>query len=195
MKQKFVTGIYIVLILLVGIASVFILHHAVQPMNVTPQSPLDSYVNGATLHEYNESGQLKSKIIADKIEHFESHSHSTTLFIKPLMVIYSNDRTPWYIHADQATMDKASETVLMQGNVVIHELATSQHSETKITTSSLTLYPKESLAETGDAVIMSRHGTVIHGKGFVANLKTNTYQLQSESDAIYKPTPKNTDGH
>lgn len=76
-----------------------------------------------------------------------------------------------------------------------HELPTLKDAGATITTSELTLFPKQSRAFTKKPVTLLRPGTTIHGTGFNANLKTGVYQLLSEASAVYQPeeSKKNKD--
>lgn len=179
--------IYLLLFLFIAIASLLILRHTTQ----TPQHPLhstlDSYVQEASMIEYNQKGRLQSNISAEKIEHFESKTHEFTLFIKPHMIRYDNNQTPWHIHADKATRDQTGAMITLEGNVVIYKLATAAHPATTIKTSQLIYYPNTARAVTKKAVTMIRPEMTIHGTGLIANFKTGQYQLESESEAIYIP--------
>lgn len=179
------TLLYILLSVCICTASFFILRHTAQPIKAAQKTIIGSYLLGATYTEYNAQGLIKTKMRAEKITRFYPEGNS--IFQKPLIITYAADRTPWHIRADSGESDRTGEKIILQGHVMIHELPSSAHSAITITTTALTLFPKESRAETDEAVTLSRPGTTINGKGFIANLKTGQYELKSESKAIYKP--------
>lgn len=184
--------IYFLLFAFICSASIFILRHANQVESNTDgeKTHIDSFIIQGTSIEYNQQGQLKTKITSKKIMHFLPKKNS--VFEKPHIVFYSDNRTPWHIQANQALVNDTGEKIILQGNVIIHELPTAAAPETTIIkTSELTLFPKESRATTNQAITLSRPGTVIHGVGFDANLKTGQYELRSQSKAIYQFQSKN----
>lgn len=177
--------LYIFLALLICIASFFILHHTQKPARSPQKKIIDNFVIHASFTEYNKKGLLKTKMSAEKVTHFLPDN--TTFFIKPVILTYMDNRDPWHITADQGTSDKTGSTIVLQGHVVVHKLATAKQASLTIKTSELTVYPKESRAITAKPVILSRPGTVIHATGFAANLKTGQYKLLSQSKVIYQP--------
>lgn len=193
MKHK-LTIIYLILFILIGVVSVFILHHAATTTKTVSQKTIiNTFVHEATFTEYNKKGLVKTKIRAQKMTHYQPQG--TTVFEKPFIITYSDNRTPWHIRADQAISDRTGQKIILIGNVTAHELPTAQQTGTMIKTTEITLFPKESRAETDKPVVLTRPGTIIDGTGFTANLKTGQYQLHSESRAVYQPTKKNKSPH
>jgi lipopolysaccharide export system protein LptC len=177
---------YLILFLCIAAASVLILQHTnTKTPQSTQKNTIDSFIANGTFTEYNALGLVKTKMNAASITHFKESG--ITQFDKPVIVTYSDNRTPWHIHADHAVSDKTGTKITFQGHVTVHELTTKENAGTTITTTELTVFPKESRAVSDKAVTLSRPGTIIHGRGFTANLKTGQYQLRSESEAIYQP--------
>lgn len=188
MKYKS-TFVYFILFILIGIASIFILHHGKQTeKRLLQKTTLNTFVHDATFTEYDKQGLVKTKITAEKITHYQPQG--TSVFEKPFIITYSDDRRPWHIRADQATSDRTGQTIVLSGHVIAREVPTAQHAGTTITTTQITIYPKTSRVDTDKPVVLTQPGTVIHGTGFTANLKTGQYQLHSESEAIYQPEQK-----
>src|SRR3990167_10058090 len=185
--MKYKLTFYIILFLCISVASVLILRHTKTQAPLTSQkNTVDSFILQGAFTEYNEQGLIKTKMNAITITHFQKSG--ATQFEKPYIVTYTENRTPWHIRADQGVSDKTGSKIILTGHVNVHELQTAQHAETTITTTELTIFPKESRAVTDKMITLSRPGTVIHGTGFIANLKTGQYQLRSESEAVYQPT-------
>lgn len=184
------TLLYIFLSICICTASVFILQHANQPVKIAEKTTIDSYVIGAIYTEYNSKGQIKTKMTAEKITHYQPQG--TSVIEKPFIITYAADRTPWHIHADKAESDATGKKIILQGHVTIHEFPTKAHSETTIKTTELTLFPKKSLAETNKPVTLSQPFMSMDGNGFIANLKTGRYELKSESKVIYQPDQQPT---
>lgn len=184
--MKYKLSFYIILFLGIAIASILILQHTnTKTPPSTQKNTIDNFIVNGSFTEYNEQGLIKTKMNALNITHFKESGVAE--FDKPFIVTYTDDRTPWHIHADHAVSNKAGTKIILQGHVTVHQLPTKQHEETTITTTELTVFPKESRAVTDKAITLARPGTLIHGIGFIANLKTGQYQLRSESEAIYQP--------
>lgn len=165
-------------------ASALILHHNNKQKIQNSKDIIDGFASHTTLTEYDEQGNIKTVLTAESATHLEPSG--TTYFKKPFIITYTKDRTPWHIHADIGTSDKNGHKIIFQHHILIHELPTARHPETRITTDELTIAPKESRAFTDQPVTLSRPGIVIHGVGLTADFKTGEYQLRSQSTAIYK---------
>jgi lipopolysaccharide export system protein LptC len=181
--------LYLILFACIGIASVLILHHDhQQKIRRTGNIAIDSFANQATLTEYDDQGKIERMITAQNAIH--SEPDGITHFVKPFILIYTKDRTPWHIRADKGTSDKKTDQIVLKENVVIHQLRTTHHTDSRMTTDELTIFTKTSRAVTDKAVTLTRPDITIHGVGLDANLKTGEYQLRSQSEAIYQPTKK-----
>ena len=188
MKHKSIV-IYLILFLLIGIASIFILHRDKRAAtSVIPKNTINTFVHDATFTEYNKQGRIKTKIFSKRVIHYQLQN--TVLFEKPLIITYTENRTPWHIRADQATSNNTGDKIKLTGHVVAHELSTRHQSSTIVKTTELTVFPKSSQVETDQPITLTRPGTTIHGVGFTANLKTGQYQLHSQSEVIYQPAQK-----
>ncbi|MCX7120395.1 MAG: LPS export ABC transporter periplasmic protein LptC [Gammaproteobacteria bacterium] len=178
-------GIYIILALLICIGSIFILHRTSKPAHPAQKKIIDSFVLNASYTEFNQDGQVKTKMSAAKVIHFIPDN--TTHFTKPVMLTYMDNRDPWHITADKGNANKTGSEIILKGHVIVKKLPTEKQESLTITTSELAIFPKESRAVTKQAVTLTRPGTVIHATGFTANLKTGQYQLLSKSTVIYQP--------
>ena len=180
------TRLYIALFFLLCIASIFILYHPKKQPAATQPQTIDSFIYQAQLTEYNKQGKMKSDITAANVIHYKESD--ITFLVAPRILVYSDQNIPWKIHADQAKMMQSNTIIVLSGHVIIHQLQTLNHPETIIKTTTLTVYPKESRAETTAPVTINRRGMAIVGKGLTANLKTGQYQLTSETKAILQPS-------
>lgn len=176
--------IYVVLFALLGLSSMYILHHDRTHKHPIFTTTINSFIIHAKFTEYNTLGQVKTIITADRVTHFQQSGIS--IFEKPYIISYTEkNRTPWHIHANRAISNKSGDKIILRGHVIVHQLPTSLHAEATIKTTELTIFPKASRAVTNKAVTIIRPGTIINGTGFTANLKTGRYELRSESNAIY----------
>ncbi len=188
MKHKSII-VYLILFLLIGIASIFILHHEKKiTINTLSQNTIDTFIHKATFTEYDKQGLVKTKVYSNKVVHYQVKN--SIVFEKPFITSYAENRTPWHIRADQATSDNTGDKIILNGHVVAHELSARGQAGTVVKTSALTVFPKLSQLETDQPVTLTRPGIMIYGVGFTANLKTGQYQLHSQSKVIYQPSKK-----
>lgn len=178
------------LILLIGAGlSIFLMvirEH--KTSKVVAPGGINAFMIKPTYQDFDQQGQLHSKMQANQMKHYVRHDMS--LFTNPDILIYTDDRIPWYITSDHGKSQNGTTKVLLYGNVVLHQPQRPDHPETTINTTELTVYPKRSFAETDKPVQIKRPGTVIHGKGIKANLKTGVIRLLTQSRGVYEPTPE-----
>lgn len=187
MKHK-ASIFYFGLFLLVATISAIILYHADRELSKPQESAISTFVKNGDFTEYDKQGKIKTKITAEKI--IEYRQDGKIVFQHPYLIVYTTQRTPWHIRADQAVSDKAGEKVELAGNVVLHELKSKSTPASLIQTTKLTLFPKKRIATTDEPIVLSRPGVLIHGIGLTANLKTGQYELKSHPEIVYQPNKK-----
>jgi lipopolysaccharide export system protein LptC len=149
---------------------------------------MNSFMMQPEYQQFNNKGQLHSRLEADQMKHLRPHNIS--LFTKPRILIYTDDRIPWHITSHYGKSLNGNKTIYLYDHVILHQPPQPHHPETTITTSFLTIYPKRALATTDRKVTITRPGSIIHGKGIEANLKTGSIKLLAQSRGIYAPTKK-----
>lgn len=184
MNQK---TLWFSLILLIGAGlSIFLM---VSRENQTKENKTPNGVNAFMIQpayiDFNQKGLLHSQLDAKQMEHFVRLDMSK--FIDPKILIYTEDRVPWHITSKYGRSQQGSKKVFLYNHVVLHQPQEPNHPETTIYTSELTVYPDRSFAETNKKVKITRPGTVIHGKGIRANLKTGIVKLLTKSRGVYEP--------
>src|SRR3989338_8740160 len=164
MKHK-VNLIYILLLVLVCLASVLILYHTNNSAenNNTTKTTINSFIIHGVLTEFNSKGFIKTQITAEKAIHFQPQD--TTELLKPTIITYTTNRIPIHIHADHGFSNKTNDKIILKGHVIVHQLSSKSSPDTVLKTTELTLYPKRSVASTEKAVTLYRPGTVIHSTG------------------------------
>lgn len=176
---------YLAIFAAIAIISAIILHHAQSKTPPEPKNTIDTFVNRASYVSYNKLGQLNTSLTAAKAIHIKNEK--TTYFSQPNMLTYTEDRVPWHIKANHAKSDDDMHQVFLSGHVIIHQLDQHNSPETTIKTTELTVFPQQSIAKSQAYAFIYREGSVMHGKGLFANLKTGKYELLSQSEGIYIP--------
>jgi len=160
----------------------------------TTPSPLavNAFLRQPHFQQFNPQGNLHFSIRA--IEAKYHTRHNTAEFQSPSILIFTQNQVSWRISADHGvsenigTTDKKAdkEKIYLFGHVILHRPSQPQSAETTISTSALTIYPQRSFAETNQNVTITQPGTIIHGQGVTANLKTNTIKLLKHSRGTYE---------
>ena len=149
---------------------------------------INAFMTNATYTQFNKLGQLHTRMQTPNMEHYTEND--TSFFIKPRILIYTSNRIPWHIKSDYAKSKHGMKKVYLWGNVVLHQPQLENYPETTILTSTLTVYPKRSFAETDQEVTIHRPSSVIKGKGVTANFKTGIIKLLEQSRGVYEPSTK-----
>jgi len=149
---------------------------------------MNAFMTNATYTQFDKLGQIHTRIKTPNMQHYTEKD--TSFFIKPAILIYTNDRIPWHITSDYGKSQNGTTTVYLWSNVVLHQPQLENHPETTILTSAMTLYPKRSFAKTDRKVTIHRPDSVIKGIGVTANFKTGIIKLLTHSRGIYEPEKK-----
>jgi lipopolysaccharide export system protein LptC len=177
---------YLIAFTLVAIASIIILKHNEKSSLISTHNGMNSYVTNIVITDFSKDGQISSTLQAATVQHEEMSGK--TFLTKPFFTgISQKNDSHWHIHATTGVINESGTEVTLTGKVIVHELPSPHNVETTITTTLLTIYPKQSRAKTDQAVVLKRPGTTITGVGFTANLKTGEYQLRSGTEAIVAP--------
>jgi len=183
----------LILIAIIVISSLFMLHlHKNEPAH-KKEASIDAFVINGTYNQFNEQGLLHSHLFSPKMLHLQKHN--SAIFSQPRMLLYSDERVPWYIRAKHAKTYDGEDKVFLWDDVNLHQPAYLEHPETTIKSQTSTVYPKKSLATGKQFVTITRPGTTIKGKGYKANLKIGQYTLLSQSHGVYKATTPEVEQH
>jgi lipopolysaccharide export system protein LptC len=195
MKIKTLAVATVTAVLILGISISLIIHYGFnfndnKQVVQTSAHATDAFMLKANYYEYDTQGQLSSHMFSPKVTH--QQYMNTTQYENPEVTIYSNKSITWIITADHGKSIHGVKKVLVWGHVkfVQPELTGREPTTTIITTSSATLYPQKSFAETKQRVTITRPNAKITGKGLTADFKTGIFKLLSESRGSYAP-PKN----
>jgi lipopolysaccharide export system protein LptC len=157
-----------------------------------PKSPnpaiLDGYMINATYTQYDEQGQVHTLMHAAKMTHYDKDN--TSYFTQPEVLIYSRQRIPWTIEAEQGKAIHNSDQVILWGSVRIHQSPQPHYPETTISTASMTVYPHRAYAETDQPVLIIRPNTRVEAVGIQADFRQGIFKLLSAVRGQYAPPPK-----
>jgi lipopolysaccharide export system protein LptC len=148
----------------------------------------DAYMVNATYKMFNEKGELHARIFSPHMTHYP-HNNSA-YFLKPRILMYTTKQQPWYVNAEHGRSRDGNAWVYLWGHVVVHQPETPKTINTRITTSTLTVYPNKEIATTNKPVTITRPGSITQAIGLNANFKTGIFKLLSNSEGDYAPDSK-----
>jgi lipopolysaccharide export system protein LptC len=134
----------------------------------------------------DEQGLLASQIYTSKMTHYPHDDVSK--FTDPRIIIFTQDRQPWNVTAEQGVSQHGITQVTLQNNVNVHQNAGPNNQELTLTTSSLTIFPETQTAYTNQPVTIIQPGTVINSVGLHADLKKGVVELLSKASGVYETT-------
>lgn len=156
----------------------------------TSQFTIDAYLKNTEYKQFNRDGQLVVDLHSpyatlNKTEHQLQAS-------TPKLIAYSKDNTKWFIEGDQLITDTVTHTTLLRGHVSLHRPQTAKSGSLTLTTDHMTLYPEDKAETDAPVTLVEGNGSTTHSIGCILNLKTNTIQLLSNTEALLVPNRKGT---
>ena len=132
---------------------------------------------------FNDGGELQYRLTAVEMLQFLDADHNR--IIQPDILFYHQQAPAWKTTADEGSSDAAGDELHLHGNVTIVQQG--QERAATMETATLTLFPKDSRAETEDKVTIREQGIYIEAIGLEADLNTNQLTLKSQVTSIYEP--------
>jgi lipopolysaccharide export system protein LptC len=119
----------------------------VEPARLTAKGNHPDYFSkNYTKWEMDETGKLKSKLVAEEMKHFAGYWATHTQ--KPIMV-FSNEKTPpWVVESEIGIMSSDGKKLQLNGKVKINRAKGATVKQLIINTSNLMVTPETSYAET-----------------------------------------------
>ncbi len=148
----------------------------------------DSFMTNVHGIKLDKLGNPHSELYSPNMKHYLKND--TTIAVKPKFIFYSKDGPPWHVKADHGKATNGDKLIYLWGNVYMRQLPGPGSHDATITTTSATLYPDRSYAETDQPVTVRQPGSIMHGVGMQANLKKGTIKILSKTKGMYGDIPK-----
>ncbi|QYJ79358.1 LPS export ABC transporter periplasmic protein LptC [Shewanella acanthi] len=134
--------------------------------------------------EFNEQGQVNSRVSAQHMEHFEQKNQ--TDFVRPVYLVYPDKgQAQWQIQADNGRLLKDTGKVALENNVIIEAISPGEPIQT-LSTSFLEL-DLNTMIMTSDRIIYVKGKDFnIQGQGLYADLNAQEVQLTSQVVGTYE---------
>jgi lipopolysaccharide export system protein LptC len=157
------------------------LEHAAQaPMGARPDPTLhnpDFIVERFTATSLDKSGRPERTLTAKRMIHYPDDE--TTELFEPRLVQLPGEGPQVRITAERGTVTKDGEEVRLYGNVVVIRDGGEARGELRMETTYLQVFPKEELARTPEAVLITEGRSRLAGVGMEYNHKTRQFTLKA----------------
>jgi lipopolysaccharide export system protein LptC len=112
---------------------------------VTGRNP-DFFSKGYTKWEMDETGKLKSKLVAEEMTHYPDYWATYTK--KPVIQFINEKTPPWLVEAETGILSKDGKQLQLNGKVAVNRAKSEHTRQLIINTSDVMINPETSYAET-----------------------------------------------
>ncbi|MCK5894821.1 MAG: LPS export ABC transporter periplasmic protein LptC [Endozoicomonadaceae bacterium] len=144
----------------------------------------DFFSYNVHIREFNESGQLKSDLTANEINHFPHNE--ITLLSSPALWNYSDDLTYWHTVADRGRILPDGKTLELKNNVLITQIADSTP-QLRMHTDLLTIDSNQDFFHTDRPVVIFNSHSLMKANGMKTFYKQDFVHLKSKVRGVYEP--------
>jgi lipopolysaccharide export system protein LptC len=127
----------------------------------------------------NQQGHIEYRLLSDKSTHYQENNK--TLLTKPIAYFYKPKQPYWKMTANTGTTSGKENTILLQGNVIIHQQAGKKNNETTLKTESVTLFPNKKIAQNKVFLTLEQPGFLLKSVGFHGDFNSNKITLLSQA--------------
>lgn len=124
---------------------------------------IDYYSKNLSRTLMDENGKPKQLLFAVDLIHYVDGDRSE--LAEPILTLYGKDGPPWVIHSDHAVMPGDSDTIFLNGNVLILRERDENGRTLKIVTQNARVQPDNNYAETDEFIQVLSPPDELTGKG------------------------------
>ncbi|MFQ6372928.1 LPS export ABC transporter periplasmic protein LptC [Shewanella sp. YIC-542] len=133
---------------------------------------------------YDVNGMIASRVTAKHMEHYEQHDR--TVFTNPVYWIFpDNGQAEWRMTAKQGLLEKRSNKVVLQNNVIIDAISPTEPIQS-ISTSYLELDLGSMIMTSDRHIQVNGQDFNITGQGLYADLNAQQVRLLSQVKGTYE---------
>lgn len=138
------------------------------------RSEPDSVAEGTRLVSFDHDGRQRYELLADRITHFPQTQ--VTALERPRLV-YVSDGRELRVSARSGEAQKQGDVVRLAGEVRALRAAAAGSPELSFASESLTVWPDDERAETGDPVVLTQGASTAHANGMKSDNLFGTLEL------------------
>jgi len=143
----------------------------------------DFIVEQFTATSLDKAGRPEYGLAARRMTHYPDDE--TTELEEPRLVQYRAEGPPVRISAERGTVTKDGEEVRLYGNVVVVREGTKGRAPLQMETTFLQVFPKQDIARTPEAVVISEGASRLTGVGMDYNTKTRQLELKARVSGTF----------
>jgi len=143
----------------------------------------DAIAENFSIIRFDETGQIKYRLIAPYMEHFPDDDSS--LINHPTFISYQQDAPPTLISSRHGKASAGAEVVFLWGDVVAHRDGINQQTAMVARMSDLTIQSEAGFAFTQSPVDITRGNSWLKGTGMHIDNNESTFVLQSQVTGLY----------
>lgn|GEM_PF-2758308 len=152
-----------------------------EPSPDAPSDVLQTYLKHSETVRFDQNGQAMDSLGASEIRYYTGRTRGELTQANISRTIAINES--WSAKAERGTIDQDSQTVTLQGQVVLnHDM-----NDIQLTTERLDLDLVKDIAHTTVLVKLSHHGAVTQSEGLTADLKQQTFHFMNKVNSVYAP--------
>jgi lipopolysaccharide export system protein LptC len=143
----------------------------------------DFIVERFTATSHDKAGRPESRLTAIRMTHYPDDE--TTELEEPRLVQFREQGPPVRISAERGTVTKDGEEVRLYGNVLVVRDGTKGRPELQMETTYLQVFPKQDIARTPEAVVITEGASRLTGVGMDYNTKTRQLELKARVNGTF----------
>jgi lipopolysaccharide export system protein LptC len=143
----------------------------------------DFIVERFTATSLDKTGRPESGLTARRMTHYPDDE--TTELEEPRLVQFREQGPPVRISAERGTVTKDGEEVRLYGNVLVMREATKARPALQMETTYLQVFPKQDIARTPEAVVITEGASRLTGVGLEYNTKTRQLELKARVNGTF----------
>jgi len=148
-----------------------------------PKEP-DSFANNAVYMAFDSQGKLSSELRSPRVEQFNDRNQAH--MSDPRARLFSTDtRTPWLLRANQGTYNLKTDTLTLNGDVLVTRPMPNQ-TPAELHTPHLTLDNSNGIVHTDAPVTIDDASGVTHAVGMKAWIDKRVLELRSQVTGSYE---------
>lgn len=180
------------LLLLAAVLSSWLVIKSLQEPVDRPESPQnpDAYVFNINAVKMNvDTGTPTDQLFSPEMVHYPTNN--STNITTPHLTVFQNNEQPWQINADRGQAINGSEVIQLWDHVKLEQAAGPNNQAFIITTTAMTIYPKQQYAETNQPIMLWQPSGTVNSVGLRAYQTTGIIDLLSQVKGHYLSTRKN----
>ncbi len=144
----------------------------------------DFIVQGYTVKKLGDDGKLRNLLLGDTMTHYPDDD--STEVVRPRMTYFGGPR-PLNLRSKTASVSKDGKVVTLKDEVYGWRDASASNPAVSLSTTVLTVYPDDDIANTQAPVTITHGKSVLHGTGMDLDNKLHILTLKSQVRGVIQP--------